>query len=951
MHEHIDDAACASLIDGIDWAATPLGPAEHWPQNLRTALDVCLASKFPMLIWWGDELVMLYNDAYRVILGDKHPASMGAPGRRVWPEIWDVIGPMLDQAMSGEATWSEDQLLRIDRSGSVEESYFTFSYSPVPGADGRIDGIFTAVTETTERVLQDRRLRVLGRLSDRARELTSSEGAPAALLPVLGEDRGDVAFAALYLVDGEKACLDAQSSLDPELVGQSCPLDRDAPFELAKVVLDGPALVKVPGWLDDALEPLDGPSPRQAYVQPLRDPGAAEVTSVLVTGVNAQRPWDEEYENFLALVGDQVAKALADVRAAEQERARAQALAELNRAKTEFFSNVSHEFRTPLTLLLRPLEDVLSDPDLPAGYRDDLDVVRRNADRLTKLVNTLLDFSRIEAGRAGASFVATDLTDVTGDLASVFRSAVERAGLDYRVELQGLPQAVHVDRDSWEKIVFNLVSNAIKYTFDGHIAVRLRDGGDHAVLEVEDTGVGVPPDEVGRLFERFHRVRGARARSHEGTGIGLSLARELARLHGGDIEVQTTEGVGSTFRVAIPYGRAHLPADQVDAAPALERTPIDPTVFLDEALGWTEPGRADAPSVTAADVGDTGGAHVLVVDDNPDMRRYLVRVLGEHYEVSSAVDGTEALARIRQRTPDLVLTDVMMPNLDGFELVQALRDDPDHARLPVVMLSARAGEEATVGGLDAGADDYLVKPFTNLELVARIRTNLDMARYRERLAADRVRDEMMAGLSHDMQTPLASILGFLSVVESAELPEYSAVAGRVRRQGQRLRGLVQQFLDFSRLDGDRLPDVQPVPLRPADVVAAVADLCDTPLPDTDVEDSLPLALGDPDRVEQILVNLCNNALKFAGEQPICLRAYADGDQVAFAVKDHGEGIPADELERVFDKFFRGRDNEGVSGTGLGLYIGRALAEGMGGSLQVTSPEGEGATFTLRIPQA
>ncbi|GGI04673.1 PAS domain-containing sensor histidine kinase [Egicoccus halophilus] len=941
---------------GDGWARQAVeavfGAAETWPEHLRTSLDICLASRFPMLLWWGDDFVTVYNEAFAPILGDEHPHAFGAPGRDSWPGTEDVVGPMLDQAMGGDATWSEDLPLLLDRAGYVEEAYFTFSFSPICGPDGAVDGVFTAVTETTEQVLRERRLRTLGRLSERARDITAAEGGTAASIEVLAGCREDVPFAALYLIEDDRATLDAVSSLDVAGLEAEFVLDGEAPWSLGTARLRGAAVVDVPDWLADVMDAVDGTVPQYAFVQPLRDPGSTLVSSVLVTGINPRLPWDDDYRDYVGLVADQLARALADERAEGRARERAAALAELNRAKTEFFSNVSHEFRTPLTMLLQPLEDVMSDPALPAIHRDALEVVRRNADRLTKLVNTLLDFSRIEAGRIGGSYRATDLARVTEDLASVFRSAIDSADLDYQVDLAALPSPVYVDRDGWEKIVFNLLSNALKYTFEGAITVRLRDGGDGAVLEVADTGVGVPADHLGRLFERFHRVRGSRARSHEGTGIGLSLARELARMHGGDIEVDSTEGVGSTFRVSLPYGTQHLPADQIDRNPPLEGTSIDPSAYLDEALGWTEPDITIATAVEPPGAGDTAGAHVLVVDDNADLRRYLRRILGQHWRVTTAADGTSGLQRIRDERPDLVLADVMMPGLDGFELLAALRGDPDLAATPVVILSARASEASTVIGLDAGADDYLVKPFTNLELVARIRTNLEMARHREHAAATRVRDEMMTGLSHDMQTPLASILGFLGVIEQAGMPEYSELAGRVRRQGRRLRGLVRQFLDFSRLENDRLPDVRPMPFDPAAVVANVAELCDAgDRVECRVAPGLPGACGDPDRVEQILLNLCSNALKFADGGPIIIEAAVDGDRMAFTVTDEGPGVPADEQEQVFAKFFRGRGSDGISGTGLGLYLGRSLAETMGGTLDVHSEPGDGATFVLRLPRA
>ena len=441
---------------------------------------------------WGDDLAMLYNDAYAPILGSKHPAAMGTPVRRVWPEIWDTVGPLMRQAQAGQSIWAEDQRLVVERAGFSEEAYFTFSYSPITDDDGHVQGIFAAVSETTAQVVRDRRLRLVGRLSDRARDIGSEDGGAAAALEVLTESRADVPFAALYLVDGDEACLDAVASLDPALRGTRHTLDVDAPWELGKVVADGPRLVSCPDWIVPSLVSGDPPC-RQAYVQPLRDSASSPVSSVLVTALHPQRPWDAEYRGFLDLVGGQLSRALADARASRQERERAAALDELNRAKTEFFSNVSHEFRTPLTLLLQPLADVLADAELPDVHREPLVVVRRNADRLTKLVNTLLDFSRIEAGRAGASFVATDLATVSADLASVFRAAIVQAGLDFRIDTTPLPRPVYVDRDSWEKILFNLLSNALKYTFEGSITVRLTDDGDAPCSRSVTPASGSPP--------------------------------------------------------------------------------------------------------------------------------------------------------------------------------------------------------------------------------------------------------------------------------------------------------------------------------------------------------------------------------------------------------------------------------------------------------------------------
>src|SRR5579862_6236952 len=407
-------------------------------------------------------------------------------------------------------------------------------------------------------------------------------------------------------------------------------------------------------------------------------------------------------------------------------------LADLYRAKTEFFSNVSHEFRTPLTLMLGPLEDELRERvALPPERRTRLETTYRNALRLLKLVNTLLDFSAIEAGRAQARFMPTDLAALTGDLASVFRSATDKAELELIVDCPRLPEPVYVDREMWEKIVFNLLSNALKHTFEGPIRVSLRWCGEYVELAVCDSGVGVPESELPRLFERFHRVKGAESRSHEGTGIGLALVKELASAHGGTVRVESVPKRGSTFTVAVRTGRGHLAAERVlegENAGAPRAGSIIEGALT--SLSWAAPAQAAATQVPRKH--QASRARILLADDNPDMRQYVTGLLEPSYHVEAVADGEAALAAARDSPPDLVLTDVMMPRLDGFGLLKALREGAQTRGLPVILLSARAGEEAAVEGLDAGADDYLVKPFSARELLARVRTNVELSRLRRR---------------------------------------------------------------------------------------------------------------------------------------------------------------------------------------------------------------------------
>ena len=505
--------------------------------------------------------------------------------------------------------------------------------------------------------------------------------------------------------------------------------------------------LSIPGW----------PShPRDATVLPIRLRERGEATGFLVLGIHPGRAFDDNYRHFVRRIAEQIAIGLASARAYEEERQRAEALAEIDRAKTAFFSNVSHEFRTPLALMLGPLEEVLSEAGdrLSPERHEQLVTVRRNAVRLLKLVNTLLDFSRIEAGRVQAVYEPTDLAGFTSEIASVFRSAMEKAGLRYSVECQPIAEAVYVDRDMWEKVVSNLLSNAFKFTFEGVVTVTLKSADGAIELQVRDTGVGIPEGQLERVFERFHRIEGTHARTHEGTGIGLALVQELVRLHGGSVRVESVFGQGSVFSVRVPCGTAHLPAERIQAGRSLASTAIGAQTYADEAKRWlpdeldTGVDAASLPERTPLKTSPPAEPAakrdlILVADDNADMRQYLRHLLDDRYQVQAVADGRQALEATRLSRPALVLADVMMPRLDGFELLRSIRDDPVIASTPVILVSARAGEESRVEGLHAGADDYLVKPFTSRELLARVETHLNLATFRREAAEreERLRSE------------------------------------------------------------------------------------------------------------------------------------------------------------------------------------------------------------------
>ncbi|WP_374943067.1 response regulator [Sphingomonas sp.] len=726
-----------AMMRAHDWARSPLGPPEQWPQSLKTVVRIMLSSRYAMWMLWGPELTFLCNDAYRPTLGAKQ-GWLGARSDKVWQEIWHDVGPRIDHVLrSGEATWDEGLLLFLERSGFREETYHTFSYSPLADDDGAVVGMLCVVTEVTERVIGERRLRVLRDLGLRTAEARTVDGVWQATAECLAADSHDLPFTLTYLRDGERDGLTRAAATGIDTADAAAPAWQQVDGGVWPVAA---ALSGETAQVDDLAARFGSLSARpwaaaitQALIVPMRAQGQDEPIGVFIAGLNPFRPLDAEYRGFIDLFVGQVAAGLANATANEAERRRAEALAEIDRAKTAFFSNVSHEFRTPLTLMIGPLEDALGDADrLPAEQHARVDIAHRNSLRLLRLVNGLLDFSRMEAGRVQANFRATDVAALTADLASSFRAATDRAGLTLDVDCPPLGELPHVDRDMWETIVLNLLSNAFKFTFTGGIAVRVREEGGVVRLEVRDTGTGIAAEELPRLFERFHRVEGAHGRSFEGSGIGLALVQELVKQHGGDIAVSGRVGEGTAFAVTIPLGTAHLPEQRLGTDAGAASQGERPRAFVEEALRWLPDGGVVGPETTAP--ANPDGPRIVLADDNADLRTYVARLLADHgYAVEVVGDGVAALEAIRRARPDMVMSDVMMPQLDGLGLLRAIRDDAGLRDLPVILLSARAGEDAKVEGLEAGADDYLAKPFSARELVARVGTNLALARVRREM--------------------------------------------------------------------------------------------------------------------------------------------------------------------------------------------------------------------------
>jgi signal transduction histidine kinase len=931
------------LIRAHDWSTTSLGPANAWPQSLRSVVSMLLPSKAQIILFWGPDFTVLYNDAYRPVFGAKHPAALGRPGREAWSEIWDdMLHELLAGVVrTGEAFWAKDLLFVIERYGFVEDTYFDVSYDPVRVESGGVGGVYCIVTETTERVVSARRMALLKDLAAQSTLAKTTREACAIAMQTLAAHPHDIVFALAYL-NGE-----LQAST------------RDA---------------------KDALANADRASVHELTLASAGDTAPA---GRLVVGVNPRRPFDAGHQAFLDLVAHQMGTAIASAHAYEEEKQRAEALAELDRAKTAFFSNVSHEFRTPLTLILGPVEDMLAEGRSQPRDRERIELVHRNSLRLLKLVNTLLDFARIEAGRVQASFEPTDLPVLTANLASAFRSAIERVGMELVVDCLPLGEPVYVDRDMWEKVVLNLLSNAFKYTLRGRITLSLRRANDVASLTVSDTGVGIPDRELARVFERFHRIENVQGRTHEGTGIGLALVRELVRLHGGTITVESAVGRGSTFAVTVPLGARHLPADRVSAARTLTSTAVGASPYVEEALRWlpadlraSSPGsevvaEAVLPAIPRRVSHDSQRARILIADDNADMREYIARMLLAEYEVETVGDGVAALTSARRQAPDLILADVMMPAMDGFGLLKEVRSDPALRTIPVLLLSARAGEEARVDGWAAGADDYLVKPFSARELVARVGTHLEMARIRreseERLReADRRKDEFLATLAHELRNPLAPIRTGLEIIRLGGSTAVSLehVRGIMERQIGHMVHLIDDLMDVSRITSGKI-QLQRQPALLSELVEGAVEATRAFVSERQVALTVTLpetpCMLDVDRTRfvQILSNLLHNAAKFThpggridvvAELSSC--EGAEDQEAAITVSDTGIGIAPELLPRMFDLFVQGEGLAGSAqgGLGIGLALVKRLVEMHGGRVEARSGGLEqGTQITIRLP--
>ena len=997
--ESSSEMAC--LISSLDWSQTPLGPIAEWPHGLRTTVSLCLASNFPINIIWGPEHVQIYNDGYRIVCGDKHPLSLGMDYRECWKSAWPAIGQPFERAVAGETSFLENQRMFLQRNGYLEETFFTFSLSPIRAGDGEVCGLFHPVTETTRTMLSERRTRALRDLTSGLADAESADDVARLTIASLARFEFDIPFVLLYAFDkafagyalvGHHGVAPA-TAISPALLSAG----SDVCWQV-ETLTRGQAAVAISGLRAVLGGQRCGPydeAPDHALACPTRQQMDGQPRMLMMLGASARLPWDETYQESQKLLFAAIDAAMDRIATQEQENARIEALAAADRAKTLFFSNVSHEFRTPLTLMLGPLSDALAEP-MPDGQRERLQIAERNAHRLLRLVNSLLDFSRIEAGRTQATFSATDLAKLTTELASHFQSACSQAGLELIVECEPLPEPVYVDRAMWEKIVLNLLSNAFKFTLEGGIKVTLKVRGEGVELKVVDSGVGIPQADAALVFDRFHRVEGQRGRSMEGSGIGLSLVKEMVALHGGVVRVRSADGKGSVFSVRLKFGTAHLPPNQIVEQPAQAGRWAGTASYLEEAVGWLERDGAPPDRLEGQTPAGAISAHILLADDNADMRAYIQRILEKNgHHVTLVKNGREALAAIAAGPlPDLVLTDVMMPDTDGFTLLKTLRANEATRDMVVMLLSARAGPEARVEGLAAGADDYMVKPFDARELVARIDGAINLSHQRRASAAreavlqaemkaeERVReleitahkqaeeelreasrrkDEFLAMLAHELRNPLAPISAAAQMIGMTRLSEEKLrhTSGVIARQVSHMTALIDDLLDVSRVtrglvDIERTPqDVRNVVFHAIEQVRPLIESKRHRLV-TDLAPDVGSVLGDQKRLVQIISNLLNNSAKYTPDGGrITVRTELAGDDVELVVEDNGAGIAPGLQATVFELFSQAErtPDRTQGGLGLGLALVKNLVELHGGTVDCYSAGvGMGSRFTVKLPR-
>ncbi len=686
-------------------------------------------------------------------------------------------------------------------------------------------------------------------------------------------------------------------------------------------------------------------------------------------------------------------------------------LRELDRVKMRFFGNISHEFRTPLTLNIGPLENALSGlyGPIPEGLRGQLSIMLRNARRLLRLINQLLDISKLESGRMDLHPKRIDLVQFVEGVSISFMAYAEKAGIGLKFEAADEVVPATFDPEAMEKVFYNILSNAIKFTPEGgrvDISVATTNDGAGAEVRISDSGVGIPAEELPHIFDRFRQVEGSSSTVQQGTGIGLALVKELVELHGGSIVVKSEAGHGAEFTIAIPvgkdtgesledadealgYSRRNSPLDAVDSkfvewhasddvdrwtdwtvSPELDR--LDSSDELDD-----DPIGGDGAVRQSVMQTATTDALILVADDNPDIREYMVGCLAGSYRTITAKNGKEAFDKAKKHAPDLIISDVMMPRFSGYDLCRAVRADEEISMTPIILVTSKSAVDDKIEGLEAGADDYLPKPFNAEELFARVR-NLLMLRKQQTDLQDlndilqaknaeleevsELKSQLLRIAAHDLKNPLNNIREFATLIrEDVDVnSEVGTMLGLIERSSNQMFELISEILESEALESGQL-QITRKPIDLVDVAAAVVEsnrrqaerkeqhlVLDLPPENTHIVE------GSAEWLTEAMDNLVSNAIKYSpAGKSIWVSVSRVDAVIRFEVRDEGPGLTDKDMSRLFQKFQRlsTMPTGGETSTGLGLSIVKQIAEMHDGEVVVESERGVGSAFIIQLSAA
>jgi signal transduction histidine kinase/ActR/RegA family two-component response regulator len=686
----------------FDWSKTALGPVELWPASLKAVVGLMLNSRHPMFLWWGPELIQIYNDAYLPSFGaGKHPAAMGQRGEDCWPEIWPIIYPQIDEVMSrAKASWHEDDMVPVWRGDRIEEVYWTYGYSPVFSDARTVGGTLVVCTETTARVVAERRHRALRSLAKSTAMATTVPAVLAAAAELFEETPNDIPFALIYM--NEKATgepvlcrsvgLGATEQIAVDAVSRAklrVAAGR-APIALASDEIG----VSLPGrpWP----EPSTG-----AFVAPLGDRRIAHPSGFFVFGLSPRLPFDAAYHDHLLQIVEHLGLVLARI---ETYRVKEEAAAEhanllreleaANRAKDEFLAMLGHELRNPLSPIVTAI-DLLKRRAGGATNREQ-EIIERQVGHLVRLVDDLLDVSKITRGKIALRKEPVEIAGVIAKALEMASDLFEQRRHQLSIDAPAEGLRVEGDPVRLAQVIANLLTNAARYTEPGGlVSVRAFLDGSDVVVVVTDSGAGIAPDLLPRVFDLFVQGQRSTDRKEGGLGLGLALVRSLVELHGGTSVARSDgPGRGSEFEIRLP-----ATARAADVVPAV---------------------RAPAAKGVAA------SRRVLVVDDNVDSAELLREMLQwVGHEVAMAHDGPSALATAEWFVPDVAVLDIGLPVMDGYELGRRLHERPQGARCRLIALSGYGQERDRVKSKESGFEAHLVKPVDGARLLRIVAGDID----------------------------------------------------------------------------------------------------------------------------------------------------------------------------------------------------------------------------------